>query len=277
MKLITTGVGVLVGFLFVQSVALALKIQAAVPTPQAPSPLLTAALSGKQVVFSRTDGEKAPPPLKISVSEPEILGVLQNDRNGSAKPYVLVSGYECDQCSNRSEKKFVYLIRSDGKVARKFVSPGEIRERKDRQVVYSSQAFFGRCFANKGPVYVDFRQEKVDRRRFLQSNVLMVELEGDQVVEKLVTTRLPSISKVKPQVDRKQCQKIAGFTRTTVDFNLTSPIKDEVEENAEATAQEGEAAAAPPADGIPEALPEPEVAVKPGDAPIAAGSGPVGR
>jgi hypothetical protein len=77
-----------------------------------------------------------------------------------------------------------------------------------------SRAFFGRCLAGQGYVYVVFQQEHhVDHRHPNLTSVFVAEAHPDFPHERLIDHGMPSISRTLKLVKAKSCTEIAGRNR----------------------------------------------------------------
>lgn len=167
------------------------------------------------IVFS------ALPPIQTPYAELEALGRLTP--SGGGVPFFLLSALPCDGCK---EQKELFLVKADGSRREKFVFPGKVRDRKTGALLYEGRAFFGECLANRGPVYVSFQSDKMDRKRHLQPSVFVAEVDpnGD-LQEKVIVRRRPSLSSTLQRVRKKGCQEISGFDRVSGDFPAIGPAQ----------------------------------------------------
>src|SRR5690606_18346983 len=69
-------------------------------------------------------------------------------------------------------------------------------------------------------VYVVFQDEKVDRRRYLQSSVYVAEAAKEIVREQLIERRPPRIKRTLARVRAKQCTEIKGRNRIMISERL---------------------------------------------------------
>jgi hypothetical protein len=189
------------------------------PPPAFPAVPSIEKIDGGKIVFTNAS-------LKTKLSAIEPLGLL--NAKDDARPYLLVSALPCEDCA--TDKKALYLLRIDGTSQNKFVYPGEIRDRKDGQVLFRSRSFFGQCLPGKPDVYIVFQSEKVDRRRALQDSVFIAEVGPVRIDEKLLWRGKPSLTNVLKLVKKKTCQEIKGFARKSGEFQLPSKAKAEAGE-----------------------------------------------
>jgi len=184
-------------------------------------------IENSTIFFSSPD-QKSQERLKTSLHELKVLGKLTPQ---GGNPYFLLSARPCQSCL---EDKAIYAVRPQTKKPYAFVHPGKILDPKTKSVLLDSRAFFGKCLAGKEEVYVVFQKEKVDRRRYLQSSVLIAEVTNDSLVETLLERRLPSLQGVLRHVKSKSCREIEGRNRFMVlkplDLTPRSKATDEEEE-----------------------------------------------
>ncbi|MGE0616723.1 MAG: hypothetical protein AB7P04_13905 [Bacteriovoracia bacterium] len=156
----------------------------------------------------------SPHPLKTRLHGIEYLGMLHSQDGGF--PYLMVKATECEKCV----EKHLYLIRADGSSFTTLVLPGKVNDRKTGALLLDASSFFGHCLNGKRDVYVSFQREKVDRRRHLQTSVMVVEVKSDHLHEKLLVKRLPHIRETLRRVRLKQCTEIKGENRDSIHFEI---------------------------------------------------------
>lgn len=157
-----------------------------------------------------------PPPLKTTLQELEYIDTVES---GGSKdlPYFVLKGRSS---SNSDTDPSIYIVRADGQHLTSFVHPGEIRESGSNQILYDGRAFVGECLPARGPVYVVFQREKIDRWRYLQRSVLIAELKPNGIQEKLIVRRRPDIQQSLRRVKKKECQEIQGWNRSIAKSRL---------------------------------------------------------
>ena len=168
------------------------------------------------IYFTAPSGEKFPPPLKTKIHKGEYIGKLF-PKDGK-HPYLILSGFPCANCDGR---KFLYVIRSDGSSYEKMLFPGKVRDARSNRLLHESRAFYGRCLAGRGDVYVSLQKEKIRRRKYLQPATFIAEARGS-LLEKETIVRWRRAQRLRRQVlrsvRRKDCQEIKGYTRKTMNI-----------------------------------------------------------
>jgi len=168
-----------------------------------------------------------PPPLKTSYFGLESLGRLDPPQGGV--PYLVLVGMPCQGCN---DKKELLLIKADGSRQEKFVYPGKVKDRKNGALLYEGRSFYGDCLSNRGPVYVAFQSDKMDRKRFPQPSVFVAELQEDgTLVEKLIMRRRPPIAATLKRVKKKECFEVSGVDRISGEFPVIGPARRTSENN----------------------------------------------
>lgn len=169
---------------------------------------------GSVIHFKSTD-EKIPPPapLKTNLFGLQPLGVL----HGYGKEIPSYFAFSGKSCANCPEEKAVYFVRGTGGRMDRFVFPGRIIDPKKRETLVDSRAFVGRCLRRvPGDVYVVFQQERIDRRRHLQSSMFVAQPGPSFLAERLIERRLPNIRESVALAKGKHCREIDGFNRMMV-------------------------------------------------------------
>ena len=164
-------------------------------------------VEGTTVFFKLPSGMPTPKPFKTGIFDLNYIDVL-TPKEG--EPYFIFSGKQCENCS---DPKVLYSIRASGGTPLTFVYPGRILEPKSRAVLSDYRTFIGRCLPNKGDMLIYYEQEKLDRKRHLQSSVLVVEAGPNFLQETLVERNIPRIKNTLALVKRKQCREISGINR----------------------------------------------------------------
>jgi len=176
-------------------------------------------VENNNIVFQAADGVIPPSSLQTKLHSLEYLGTLSSPEGHA--PYLVISAKTCDQCDF---PKNLFLIRADGSDIASFTYPGKIKSHLNGRSLMESRVFFGKCINKHDQVLVVFQKDKVDRRRYLQSSVFVAEVGQENLKEKLMVRRRPSIKSALNKVRKKQCQEIKGFTRKS---NRSLPSKEE--------------------------------------------------
>ncbi|OFZ18744.1 MAG: hypothetical protein A2X94_06045 [Bdellovibrionales bacterium GWB1_55_8] len=179
--------------------------------------------------FASTGGAKAPSPIRTDLVDLLPVGTLKGP--ATELPYFVLTGFPCRDCKDSPN---VFIIRPDGRKPTAFIYPGKIIDQKTGSLLLSSRAFFGRClWSQRNDVFVVFQQERVDRRRSLQSSVFIAEPGQDHLDERLLERRLPRITDTLKLVKQKVCQEISGKNRNTLLKLLDLRPKRDPEVNAD--------------------------------------------
>lgn len=176
-----------------------------------PERAVVSGLDGSAVRFSVPDGGRPPGPLELAplgIREPQWIGVL--DSEAGKPPYLLVSGL-----SSESPERAVFLVRADGRIRPQRVTlPGRLLDPKNRELVFESRLFFGRCLGTqKYDAIVSYQRERLDRKRGMQSSVYIAEASPTMLDERLMERSLPSIRQILLKVRTRQCREIEGRNR----------------------------------------------------------------
>lgn len=163
------------------------------------------------IFFKVPEGVQALSTLKTEFFDLKNHGSLKPAQGGL--PWFLVSGRQCEDCSNR--ESFLLLLKpSPTAKTVQLVYPGKILDAKTKAVVLESRAFHGRCLSRvDGDVYVVFQKERVDRRNRMQSSVFVAEPGSDRVDERLIERNLPKLDDTLRFVRKKTCFEIDGRHR----------------------------------------------------------------
>lgn len=177
-----------------------------------PEKAAVSGLDGSTLKFSVPDGGRPPGPLELAplgLREPQLVGVL--DSETGQPPYVLVSGL-----SSESPERAVFVVKADGRLKPQRVTlPGRLLDPKNRELVFESRLFFGRCLGTqKYDAIVSYQRERLDRKRGMQSSVYIAEASPTMLDERLIERSLPSIRQILLKVRTKQCREIEGRNRT---------------------------------------------------------------
>lgn len=163
----------------------------------------------ESTVFLRApQGTTSLKPIKTNLYDLTYIGTIYSREGGL--PYFLLSGKPCQNCL---DDKIIYAIRPNNPKPTAFVYPGKILDPKNRSLLIESRAFFGKCLANRGDVFVVFQKERVDRKHNLQSSVYIAEAGRDHLEETLLERRLPTLHTTLQMVKRKNCKEIEGRNR----------------------------------------------------------------
>lgn len=199
----------------------------------------------------------APPPLG-ELGSPELVGVVTSPKG---RDYALIRARPCASCKESPRLTIVpapFEGQSVGK-ATHWGLPGRVFGTKERAMVGESRVFFGQCLAGRAEGVVTFQREKVDRRRGLQTSVLVGEAGEAYFSEEMLERRLPRLSDVLAAVKRGRCRELAAAPRTTpsrvTDLvpKLFSASADDKEDD------EAEDAEAEGANGAPKTPPKAEI------------------
>ena len=179
--------------------------------PKVPQTLEIKEVNGQIIHFKEMESG-TPAPLETTLHEIKPLGILSNP---GSKPFVLLQAQPCEGCEDHES---IYLIRADGGKPSTFTFPGQIRDPKSRKLIHDSRSFYGQCLRKRGQVYVAFQKDKADRRRWLQTSVLVAEMEGNGIKEHLLTYRRkkPHIKHTLRLVKKGLCKEIKGKKRLHV-------------------------------------------------------------
>jgi hypothetical protein len=171
------------------------------------------------VFFKAPAGATAPKSLKTELYDLKYLGVIRSSNDqATASPYFLFIARPCKNCLQDTG---IYAIRPTGGKPTAFVYPGKVYEPKSRALVLESRAFFGHCLSRQsGDQYIVFQKERVDRRKQLQSSVLIAEPGSDHMNERLIERHLPRLQDTVRLVKSKSCHEIDGRNR----LMLTRPL-----------------------------------------------------
>ncbi len=184
------------------------NVEALDPTPSKKNLIQFDHLEENTVFFKTIPADAPqPPPLKTKLFELSYLGALQP---AESLPYFFFGGKNCQNCS---EDRAIYVLQPSSSKPQTFVYPGKIFETKSRELLLESRAFYGQCLPKRDPVFVIFQREKIDRRKFLQSSVLIVEPSLHLLEENLLERHLPSIQPTLQRVKKKVCFEIEGRNR----------------------------------------------------------------
>lgn len=186
-------------------------------------------VEGTTIHFRATEGA-APKPLEIELFDLKELGFLPALEEGDL-PWFWFAARPCQDCL---QDLGIYAIRPAPGKPDAYVYPGKIIEPKSGNVVLESRAFIGRClYSRKEPVYVVFQKERVDRRRGLQSSVLVVEAGKDHLEEKLIERRLPRVQDTLKLVKAKKCREIEGRNRRMLSKSIDARSRHAREDDSE--------------------------------------------
>ena len=167
-------------------------------------------LEEDSIYFSSSDRKASRTPLKTGLYELNYLGKLDPERS-EVEPYFLFSGKTCRDCT---EDRMIFAIRASGGKPNAFVYPGKILEDKNRNLVFRSNAFFGKCLKNNSEdVFVIFQDEKVGKKNRKASSVLVVTPDKDYLKESLIEKNTPSLQNTLRLVKSKKCKEIEGRNR----------------------------------------------------------------
>ncbi len=198
-------------------------------------------------VFFKSDGpqggEALPAPIKTDLVDIVPLGNLSA---GAGHPYFLLAADPCKTCG---QDRSIYLVRPGVGRQSTFVYPGKIIDSKTRMVIVESRAFFGKCLAGKGDVYVAFQKERIPRKRkrtSLQESVFVAEFENGKLEEKLIDRRVPRMDYTLRRVRAKECREIEGRSRMTKPLGRMKHVGEGEEEDDE---EEDESKPAEPGPG----------------------------
>ncbi len=227
----------------------------------APSAELVLDRIEKQTVYLKNAEGQSLPPIKTALYELNFLGILKGEE--TAPPYLVLTGRTCENCM---EDKQVYLVKPDGGKPQTFVYPGKIFDPKTRKVLTDSRAFFGKCFPGRvakdgklKDVYIEYRQERIDRRKFLQPSVFVAEPAELFLKEQLIEARRqPKLQNTVRLLKGKQCKEIEGRNRLMLAKPLDlrpranddeddddEPVKEKEKEEGESPKSDGEPGTAP--------------------------------
>ena len=175
------------------------------------------------VFHFRVPGGGSPPaPLTTRLEDAAAHGLLFSGDAGDP-PYIVAEAASCRDCAGSGpvraaeldpDHPMIYLIRADGAEGARFVYPGKVLSQKGSTLL-DSRAFFGECLYQRGPVYVVYQKEKIDRRRYLQHSVFVATPGPGGVKEELITRtrKRPSLDSILRRVKGRTCQEIKGTTR----------------------------------------------------------------
>jgi hypothetical protein len=177
--------------------------------------------------------------MRVPLYEVRVIRELETSESG-VPVHLLLSARPCKDCP---EEASLFLARGDGKKPMHFVPPGRILDPKTRAVLLDSRAFYGKCLPDADhDAYVVFQNERVDRRRHLQSSVYIAEPAKEFVRERLIEKRAPRIERTLRRVKAKECFEVSGRNRLMLakPLDLTprrglSPADDEGDEAEETT------------------------------------------
>lgn len=120
---------------------------------------------GNTLIFKREDGTKIR--TTTQVSAPKFLGFLDPK---AEIPYAVIDG-----------DKSLFLQRVDGTLKTELIPPGKITDSKTGIRALDSTAYYGKCLRDRGPVFVAYQIETVDRRkhkrkiRSVEASTLVIE------------------------------------------------------------------------------------------------------
>jgi len=189
------------------------------PQPKQPplSELHIERIENTKVYFIPT-GTHTPPPLETHLYHLKPMGKIQAASQHSL-PHIIFSGQTCADCN---EDPSLYVFQPDHNKPTVLSYPGRILDPHSRATLSESRGFYGRCLGRENDVLIFFQREKVDRKSRLQSSVLIVEAEDQQLSESLIEKKLPSLQGVLKRVKQKSCFEIQGRQR------LISPHKIDI-------------------------------------------------
>ena len=165
-------------------------------------------IEASQVYFSPIQTHVFPP-LETHLEQLRLIGRLKPAEPG-AIPYFIFTGQTCSQCS---EDPSLSLFRPGSNQPTTLSYPGKILDPKTHALLVESRGFYGKCLGRVNETLILFQREKVDRRSRLQSSVLIVEAQEDQLSETFLEKKLPSLSGVLKRVKQKICFEISGRHR----------------------------------------------------------------
>lgn len=173
--------------------------------------------NNKIFLKSTLESKSPPPPLETSLHQ--IIPFSLLNQKGKSR-YILFQAQNCVECDQNDAQ--IHLMSIDGKKHHRFTHPGKITDQKTGRTIHKSRSFFGHCLPKKGDVYISFQKDKIDRWRYLQSSVLLVEITDDGIEEKLIIPfrKRPKLRTVIRQVRKNECQEIKGLNRKTSHFSL---------------------------------------------------------
>jgi len=199
--------------------------------------------------------------LRLPLYEVRHLGNLNPPEPGG-QTHLLVAAKPCKDCP---QDRGIFLVRLDGTKPLQFTYPGKILDPKTRATLMDSRAFYGKCLSGTtSDAYVVFQNERIDRRKSLQSSVYIAEPGKEFVKERLIERRAPRLDATLKRVRTKLCHEVEGRSRLmlTRPLDLTprrgTPADDDV---ADDEPKENQTSQELPSSGEPEAA-EPEVAPK---------------
>lgn len=174
------------------------------------------------------DGSPKPKDLKTKLFDLVLVGVIGTSES-KTPPFLLLEGSDCENCE---QDRFLYLIRADGDgEPLRLVYPGKVTDRKTGETVMISRSFYGACVPGKKEGYVAFLQEKLKRRRYLQSSVFIAEIVDGHIEEQLIIRRPPNVQNTLTRAKRKECFEVPGRNRKSQVYNISRPPeKDEEKE-----------------------------------------------
>jgi hypothetical protein len=172
-----------------------------------PSPMIFDHIEDGTIYFKSGTSSGSLQSMNSRLYELVYLGTLYPKQGD---PYFLVSGRSCRDCL---EDRTIYALRPSGGKPSAFIYPGKIFEPKQRSLVLDSKAFFGKCIANRGDVYVVFQKERIDRRKGLQNSVFIAEAKPEYFEEHLLENQRISLDYTLRMVKSKQCHEVSGRNR----------------------------------------------------------------
>ena len=198
-------------------------------TPPSLSDLHIERIEDTKVYFTPI-GLQPPPPLETHLHQLKPIGKIQAASKQSL-PHLIFSGQTCINCN---EDPSLYIFQPNTHRPTILSYPGKILDPHSRATLSESRGFYGRCLGRENDVLIFFQREKIDRKSHLQSSVLIVEAEDQQLSESLIEKKLPSLQGVLKRVKQKTCFEIQGRQR------LMSPHKIDISPQRTAQADQSE-------------------------------------
>lgn len=180
-------------------------------------------VEGQTLFFRVPEGKTKPAPQKVDLHDISPLGAIGKTVVLAAKP-----------CQNCSQEKAIYLLTPGKSKPQPYVFPGKILDPKTRAVLLESRGFFGKCLNRRGPVYVVYQKERVDRRKSLQTSVFFAEPNANHpghLDETLLERHLPSLNETLRMVKLKTCREVPGSNRMMLSRPLDLKPRNSREQN----------------------------------------------
>jgi hypothetical protein len=196
-----------------------------------PEDLVTEASDVPQKTISDTTPSPPPP---VQLENAEFLTTLKAapQEEGKTVPHFhLFKARLCAQCEGDLG---IFAINADQPKAppHTFIYPGKIQDRKTGKTLFESRAFYGRCVRKKSSdVYVVFQKDLSEKKRRVQTSVLIATPGQQFLEEELLEKHLPSLQDAIQFTQRKHCKEIIGKSRISLarpfDVDLRRKASDE--------------------------------------------------